>query len=77
MYLSTGNGQPGPLDPPGAGFDGLEELLGEQTVALSTRLRAENVVVRTDFYGPGRHGWAYWERALHRSFPMLVQEMGR
>jgi S-formylglutathione hydrolase FrmB len=77
VYLSTGNGQPGPLDPPGAGFDGLEQLLGEQTEAVAARLRAENVVVRTDFYGPGRHTWPYWERALHRSFPMLVQEMGR
>lgn len=77
VYLSTGNGSPGPLDPPGAGFDGLEQLLGEQTEAVAARLRAENVVVRTDFYGPGRHGWAYWERALHRSFPMLVQEMAR
>ncbi len=72
VYLSTGNGEPGPLDPPGAGFDGLEQLLGEQSVALADRLRAAGVRVRTDFYGPGRHTWPYWERALHRSFPMLV-----
>jgi len=72
VYLSAGNGQPGPLDPPGAGPDGLEQLLGEQAVAVADRLRAKGVDVRTDFYGPGRHAWAYWERALHRSFPMLV-----
>ncbi len=76
VYLSTGNGQPGPLDPPGAGQDGLEQLLGEQTVAVADELRAKGVTVRTDFYGPGRHTWPYWERALHRSFPMLVQAMG-
>jgi S-formylglutathione hydrolase FrmB len=75
VYLSTGNGVPGPLDPPGATHDGLEELLGEQTVAVAERLRAKGVPVRTDFYGPGRHTWPYWERALHRSFPMLVNSI--
>jgi len=72
VYLSAGNGEPGPLDPPGATPDGLEQLLGEQSVAVADRLRAKGVDVRTDFYGPGRHAWPYWERALHRSFPLLV-----
>lgn len=72
VYLSGGNGQPGPIDPPGAGQDGLEQLLGEQSVAVADQLRSYGVLVRTDFYGPGRHSWPYWERALHRSFPMLV-----
>jgi S-formylglutathione hydrolase FrmB len=75
VYLSTGNGEPGPLDPPGATHDGLEELLGEQTVAVADRLRDVGVRVTTDFYGPGRHTWPYWERALHRSFPMLVNSI--
>jgi diacylglycerol O-acyltransferase / trehalose O-mycolyltransferase / mycolyltransferase Ag85 len=69
VYLSAGNGQPGPLDPPGAQPDDLERLLGEQSVALAERLPGR---VYTDFYGPGRHAWPYWERALHRSLPMLV-----
>jgi S-formylglutathione hydrolase FrmB len=73
VYISSGNGQPGPLDPPDAGFDGLEQLLGEQSVAVAERLRETGVAVRTDFYGAGRHTWPYWERALHRSFPMLVR----
>ncbi len=73
VYLSAGNGQPGPLDPPDASPDGLEEFLGAQSVALADRLRAEHVAVRTDFYGPGRHAWPYWQRALHRSLPMLVR----
>jgi diacylglycerol O-acyltransferase / trehalose O-mycolyltransferase len=72
VYISSGNGQPGPLDPPGAGFDSLEQGLGEQSVAVADRLRKFGVAVRTDFYGPGRHTWPYWERALHRAFPMLV-----
>lgn len=72
VYLSTGNGQPGPLDPPGSQPDGLEQLLGEQSVALADQLRAKRVKVVTDFYGPGRHTWPYWERALHNSLPMLM-----
>ena len=75
VYLSTGNGQPGPLDPPEAQPDGLEQLLGEQNVALAERLRAVHVPLWTDFYGPGRHTWPYWERALHRSFPLLEHAM--
>lgn len=75
VYLSTGNGQPGPLDPPDAQPDWLEQLLGEQTVALAERLRAVKVPLWTDFYGPGRHTWPYWERALHRSFPLLEHAM--
>ncbi|OLF15539.1 alpha/beta hydrolase [Actinophytocola xanthii] len=75
VYLSTGNGQPGPLDPPDAAPDDLERLLGEQSVALAERLRQVHVPVRTDFYGPGRHTWPYWERALHRSLPMLERAM--
>jgi diacylglycerol O-acyltransferase/trehalose O-mycolyltransferase len=73
VYLSAGNGQPGPLDPPDARPDSLEQFLGGQSVALADELRAKHVRVRTDFYGAGRHAWPYWERALHRSLPMLVR----
>ncbi|MEV4316577.1 alpha/beta hydrolase family protein [Actinocrispum sp. NPDC049592] len=72
VYLSAGNGQPGPLDPPGSPPDGLEQLLGEQSTALATTLQAHNVRVTTDFYGPGRHTWPYWQRALHNAFPLLM-----
>jgi diacylglycerol O-acyltransferase / trehalose O-mycolyltransferase len=75
VYLSTGTGEPGSLDPPGSSFDGLEQLLGEQTVAVADRLRTKHVRVITDFYGPGRHTWPYWERSLHRSFPMLLSAL--
>lgn len=72
VYLSAGNGEAGPFDPPDSGINGLEQLLGEQSVAVADRLRSLGVSVRTDFYGPGHHAWPYWERALHRSFPMIV-----
>ncbi|GGP42797.1 alpha/beta hydrolase [Saccharothrix coeruleofusca] len=72
VYISSGNGEPGPLDPPDAEFDSLEQILNEQSAAVVDRLRAEHVRVHADLYGPGRHIWPYWERALHRSLPMLV-----
>jgi diacylglycerol O-acyltransferase/trehalose O-mycolyltransferase len=72
VYLSAGNGQPGPFDPPTSGVDTLEQLLGEQSAVLADQLRAKHVDVRTAFYGPGHHAWPYWERALHDSFPMLM-----
>nr|WP_042186121.1 alpha/beta hydrolase family protein [Kibdelosporangium sp. MJ126-NF4]CEL17101.1 secreted protein [Kibdelosporangium sp. MJ126-NF4]CTQ91670.1 secreted protein [Kibdelosporangium sp. MJ126-NF4] len=75
VYLATGNGEPGPLDPPGTGFDRSEQFLGLQTVAVAERLRAKHVRVITDFYGPGTHTWPYWQRELHRSFPLLLSAL--
>ncbi|HYQ64923.1 alpha/beta hydrolase family protein [Actinophytocola sp.] len=72
VFISAGNGEAGPFDAPGSGVDGLEQLLGEQSVAVADQLRRYGIPVRTDFYGPGHHAWPYWERELHRSFPMLV-----
>jgi diacylglycerol O-acyltransferase / trehalose O-mycolyltransferase / mycolyltransferase Ag85 len=76
VYLSAGNGQPGPFEPPGSQPDSLEQFLGAQSVALAGELRAQHVAVTTDFYGPGVHNWPYWERALHRSLPMLAHALG-
>jgi diacylglycerol O-acyltransferase / trehalose O-mycolyltransferase / mycolyltransferase Ag85 len=73
VFISAGNGQAGPFDAPGSGVDGLEQLLGEQSVAVADQLRRYGTPVRTDFYGPGHHAWPYWERELHRAFPMLVR----
>lgn len=76
VYLSAGDGRPGPLDPPGSGNDWVEELLGEQTAAVATELRRNGVRLTAELYGPGRHDWPYWERALRRSLPMLLHSIG-
>ncbi|HEY7592917.1 MAG TPA: alpha/beta hydrolase family protein [Actinophytocola sp.] len=73
VFLSVGDGRPGPLDPPDAQPDEIEQFLNGESVALAGELRAQHVRVTTDFYGPGRHAWPYWERELHRSLPMLAR----
>jgi diacylglycerol O-acyltransferase / trehalose O-mycolyltransferase / mycolyltransferase Ag85 len=71
VYISVGDGRPGPLDPPGASDDGLETMLHAENVALRDRLSELGVEVSANFYGPGTHTWPYWQRALHDSWPML------
>nr|WP_206313861.1 alpha/beta hydrolase family protein [Streptomyces coryli] len=72
VYLSSGDGTAGPLDPPGA-TSALEADFNRQNHALAAALdRAGAKHVTTNFYGPGTHAWPYWERELHASLPMLL-----
>ncbi|MFJ9670170.1 alpha/beta hydrolase [Streptomyces sp. NPDC101221] len=76
VYLSCGDGTTGPLDPPGA-TSALEADFNRQNHALAAELeRVGARHVTTHFYGPGTHGWAYWERELHASLPMLLGALG-
>ncbi|WP_399944620.1 alpha/beta hydrolase [Streptomyces sp. BBFR25] len=76
VYLSCGDGTTGPLDPPGA-TSALEADFNRQNQALAAELeRVGARHVTTNFYGPGTHGWAYWERELHASLPMLLGALG-
>jgi diacylglycerol O-acyltransferase/trehalose O-mycolyltransferase len=76
LYLSVGNGQPGPLDPPGTEPDSLEAALAAENAALADRLHADGIPVQLSFSGPGTHSWPYWERELHRAWPMLASALG-
>lgn len=76
-FLSCGNGEPGPLDPPGTGFNDFEHLFSLENQALADRLHDLGAAhLTTDFYGPGTHSAAYWQRELHRSLPMLLRAIG-
>ncbi|MET8482857.1 alpha/beta hydrolase family protein [Streptomyces tendae] len=76
VYLSCGDGTTGPLDPPGA-TSALEADFNRQNHALAAELKRVGARhVTTNFYGPGTHGWAYWERELHASLPMLLGALG-
>ena len=76
LFVSVGTGQPGPLDMPGTAFNDIESTLAAENAALADRLRALGIPARLDFYGPGTHDWPYWQRELHRAWPMFQQALG-
>jgi alpha-glucoside transport system permease protein len=79
LFVSVGNGQPGPLDGPATNgqLQQIEQALYPQNLAFVERLRQLGIPVRFDNYGPGIHNWPYWQRELHRSLPMLLAALQR
>ncbi|TDV41324.1 alpha/beta hydrolase [Actinophytocola oryzae] len=79
LYVSCGNGVPGPLDtgliPPAVGAL-IESNALVNTLLFVDRLRARNIPATIDLYGAGTHTWPYWQFALHRSWPVLASGMG-
>ncbi|GAA2787268.1 alpha/beta hydrolase family protein [Saccharopolyspora taberi] len=76
LYISSGNGFPGPLDPPGSFGDLLEPAAQAVSRAFTDRLRQQGIEVATNFYGNGTHSWPYWERELQTSWPVLAAGLG-
>nr|WP_216205550.1 alpha/beta hydrolase family protein [Amycolatopsis aidingensis] len=77
LYVSSGNGEAGPLRPPGSGmFETVaERVVHDMGQALVGRLTELGVPVTTHFYDGG-HTWPYWQRELRRSLPMLLHAIG-
>jgi diacylglycerol O-acyltransferase/trehalose O-mycolyltransferase len=75
LFVSVGTGRPGPLDRPGTAFSDIESSLAAENAAFAERLHAPRISARLDFYGPGTHDWPYWQRELHRAWPMLQQAL--
>ncbi|MFF1502678.1 SPOR domain-containing protein [Streptomyces sp. NPDC058316] len=75
FVLDPSAGAPG--DPAGVGTtSALEADFNRQNQALASELGRRGAKhVTTHFYGPGTHGWAYWQRELHASLPMLLQAL--
>ncbi|MEU8362562.1 alpha/beta hydrolase family protein [Nonomuraea sp. NPDC048882] len=71
VFLSCGDGRPGPLDKAGAKADEIEAFDRVLNRSLAGRLERAGVRVSTHFYR-GTHSPAYWERELHRSLPLLL-----
>jgi diacylglycerol O-acyltransferase / trehalose O-mycolyltransferase len=71
LFVSAGDGRPGPFEEPGARPDPLERSVLEESRAFVALLRRLDIPVRADFYGPGTHDWPYWERSLERALPLL------
>ncbi|MEV6421220.1 alpha/beta hydrolase family protein [Streptomyces sp. NPDC051662] len=76
VYVSSGNGLPGPFDPPDRTPDSLEATLDLMAGDYIARARSHGLNVTADRYGPGTHSWPYWERALTRALPMLASAIG-
>lgn len=72
VFVSCGNGNPGPLDPPGRPADGLESAAYDSVRAFADHLVGLGGDVTVDLYGDGTHSWPYWEQELHRALPMLL-----
>ena len=77
LFVSFGNGRPGPLDTPGVSGEAqqAEGSLYPQNLAFLERLHQLGIPVRSDDYGPGTHDWPYWQRELHRSLPLLLDAL--
>jgi S-formylglutathione hydrolase FrmB len=71
LYVTYGDGRPGPLDGPEARFDVVEGWLSAGNVRFVERLRALGLPAAVADYGPGTHTWPYWERALVDALPLL------
>ena len=76
LFVSAGDGRPGPLDPRGTKEDQLETALRAENDAFVARARALHLDAQVDLYGPGTHNWVYWQRELHRAWPLLRRGLG-
>ena len=76
LYVAYGDGQPGPLDASGTSADQLEAWIAPMNDTFVHQLAALNIPVTVDAYGAGTHTWPYWQRALHRSLPLLLKALG-
>jgi S-formylglutathione hydrolase FrmB len=72
LQISTGNGQPGPLDANPPPFDPVEQQVREMSVSLHRRLLALGIPHIWDDYGPGTHSWPYWQRDLRQALPSIL-----
>jgi len=72
LFVSAGNGLPGPLDRSARSVDRIEPVVLAESRAFVARLRELGILVKTDLYGRGTHDWPYWERELRRALPTLL-----
>ena len=74
LYLYTGNGTPGPLDPPGAANDVIEQLAHQSTLGFMAALEAVGGTATLDDYGPGTHTVPYWQRDFADALPRFMAD---
>jgi diacylglycerol O-acyltransferase/trehalose O-mycolyltransferase len=72
LFVSAGDGRPGPFEHRRGSRDPAETEVGAETRAFVRRAHALGVPVHADLYGRGVHDWPYWQRELHRALPLLL-----
>jgi diacylglycerol O-acyltransferase / trehalose O-mycolyltransferase len=76
LFISAGNGRPGPLDRAGTNADSIETSIGAENRTFARRVQQLGLDAQIDLYGPGTHNWVYWERGLHRAWPLISDGLG-
>jgi S-formylglutathione hydrolase FrmB len=71
LTIRTGNGMPGGPYGPATGTDIVEYAVHQMSLSFHDRLRALGIPSIWDDYGPGGHGWRYWQRDLRQTLPTL------
>ncbi|WP_067698153.1 alpha/beta hydrolase [Nocardia jejuensis] len=79
MYVTSGNGVPGPLDLPFGLVNtfnamGLEAMTMAAAQIFRGRVAALGIPVRIDI-GNGTHNWPYWQQALTTAHPMILDAL--
>lgn len=89
VYLSSGNGIPGPFDTVEPGDDpvqrtlemlfgaSLEAVTATCTQQLRDRLQTLGIPATVDLRANGTHSWGYWEQDLHKSWPLFEAALRR
>jgi diacylglycerol O-acyltransferase / trehalose O-mycolyltransferase len=76
LFVSAGDGRPGPLDRSAHGTDRIERAVLRESRAFVSRLRQLDIPVDADFYGAGTHTWPYFQREFERALPTLLRALG-
>jgi diacylglycerol O-acyltransferase / trehalose O-mycolyltransferase len=76
LFVSAGSGAAPRGDPLGVAATLLERIVGRQSATFVARLRRERIAVVADLGRRGTHTWPSWQRALHRSWPLLMAALG-
>ncbi len=84
LFLFTGNGAPGPLDPTvglgtvgTVGASSIEAGVHLMTTQFHRRLEQLGIPSVYEDYGPGTHSWPYWARDLRESIGPVTTALSR
>lgn len=79
LYVSSGNGRPGPFEKPddlNILGNPIEEWSWNNSRAFVKRLEELKIPATVDLYRGGTHTWPYWERQMIRSWTVLAKGLG-